>query len=205
MTQYGYEPKLFAKTVYDCCMQMLANDGKQTNEKVFWDGFIKVYGENSLKNTPHFDEYYKTVFPTLKVFSGYNPAARETVYRLKAADIRVILATNPVFPAAATRERIRWAGLEYTDFEFCTTYENSCRCKPLKEYYEDVLKNAGVTPEECVMVGNDVSDDMPAEKMGMKVFLLTDCLINTKNEDISRYEQGSFDQLNKYFDKICRL
>lgn len=204
MAQYGYEPKLFVKTVYGCCMKMLANDGSRTNEKAFWDGFTTVYGESSLKDVPYFDEYYKTVFPTLKKLCGFNPAARETVYRLKKAGIRVILATNPVFPAAATEERIRWTGLDKTDFALCTTYENSCYCKPSKEYYADVLNKAGVTPEKCLMAGNDVSDDMPAAETGMKVFLLTDCLINTKNIDISRYEHGSFTELNKYLDKMCR-
>lgn len=48
------------------------------------------------------------------------------------------------------------------------------------------------------MVGNDVSDDMPAGKIGMKTFLLTDCLINTKNEDISAYNKGSFNDLEVY-------
>lgn len=32
--------------------------------------------------------------------------------------------------------------------------------------------------EETVMIGNDVGEDMVAAQLGMKVFLLTDCLIN---------------------------
>ena len=47
------------------------------------------------------------------------------------------------------------------------------------------------------MVGNDVEDDMIAEAIGMKVFLLTDCLINKDNKDISKYPQGSFDDIFK--------
>ena len=45
------------------------------------------------------------------------------------------------------------------------------------------------------MVGNDVAEDLVAAGLGMKVFLLTDCIINKKNEDISRYPQGGFDEL----------
>ena len=45
------------------------------------------------------------------------------------------------------------------------------------------------------MVGNDVSEDMVAETVGMKVFLLTDCLINKEVKDISQYRRGSFDQI----------
>ena len=45
------------------------------------------------------------------------------------------------------------------------------------------------------MVGNDVQEDMVAETLGMKVFLLTDSLINRTGEDISRYPHGSFPEL----------
>jgi hypothetical protein len=37
------------------------------------------------------------------------------------------------------------------------------------------------------MIGNDVREDMIAQQLGMKVFLLTDCLINNNNIDISIY------------------
>ena len=45
------------------------------------------------------------------------------------------------------------------------------------------------------MVGNDVTEDMIAETLGMKVFLMTDCLINKHGKDISSYPQGSFPEL----------
>lgn len=52
------------------------------------------------------------------------------------------------------------------------------------------------------MVGNDVRDDMIAETLGMKVFLLTDCLINIKNVDISKYPQGSFESLKEFIEQL---
>ena len=45
------------------------------------------------------------------------------------------------------------------------------------------------------MVGNDAVEDVAAGQLGMKVFLLTDCLINKDGKDISAYPQGSFDEL----------
>ena len=56
----------------------------------------------------------------------------------------------------------------------------------------------GVQPEECLMVGNDVTEDMVTETLGMKAFLLTDCLINKEGRDISRYPQGNLDALMDY-------
>ena len=109
-----------------------------------------------------------------------------------------MLATNPLFPAIATESRIRWAGLNKDDFELYTTYENSCFCKPNLDYYREILSRLGLQPEECLMVGNDVGDDMVARELGMQVFLLTDCLINKTNADLSQYPHGGFDELMAY-------
>ena len=108
---------------------------------------------------------------------------------------RVALATNPIFPSIATCARIRWAGLTPEDFAFVTTYENSAYCKPNPDYYRDAAQRLGLSPEECLMVGNDAQEDMIAETTGMKVFLLTDCLINRDGADISIWPNGGFDEL----------
>ena len=48
------------------------------------------------------------------------------------------------------------------------------------------------------MVGNDVGEDMIAEQLGMKVFLLTDCMINKTDTDITNYPHGNFDDLKNF-------
>ena len=53
-------------------------------------------------------------------------------------------------------------------------------------------------PEDCIMVGNDVDEDMIAGNLGMKTFLLTDCLINKHEKDINIYHHGSFPELIDY-------
>ena len=67
---------------------------------------------------------------------------------------------------------------------------------------KELLERLGLAPEECVMVGNDVDDDMVAGELGMKVFLLTDCMINKKNVDISVYPHGSFAELIRYIESL---
>lgn len=76
-----------------------------------------------------------------------------------------------------------------------TTYENSCYCKPNLQYYRSILQQLDIPADECLMVGNDVGEDMVAQELGMDVFLLTDCLINRRNEEISHYPQGGFSEL----------
>jgi len=94
-----------------------------------------------------------------------------------------------------------WKNYE-DDFEIYTTYENIHRAKPNPDYYRVLTERLNVRPEECLMVGNDVGDDMIAETLGMKVFLLTDCLINKTDADISVYPNGSFPELMQYIDSL---
>ena len=132
---------------------------------------------------------------------GFNPKAKETVDKLRDGGYRIALATNPIFPAAATESRIRWAGLEPADFELYTTYENTGFCKPNLAYYRELLERLDCCAEDCLMVGNDVEEDMIAATLGMPVFLLTDCLINKNNRDISGYAHGGFDELLRFIPK----
>jgi len=60
------------------------------------------------------------------------------------------------------------------------------------------MDKLGLHPEECLVVGNDVTEDMIASSLGMHVFLLTDCIINRDGKDISRYPHGSFPELLAY-------
>lgn len=138
-----------------------------------------------------FDEFYWKEFQAAKGLCGVNPSAAIAVHTVKEMGLRVALATNPIFPAVATQSRIRWAGLESEDFELYTTYENIGYCKPNPDYYREIAKRLGVSPEGCLMVGNDVTEDMVASETGMQVFLLTDCLINKERKDISVYPRGS--------------
>ena len=59
-----------------------------------------------------------------------------------------------------------------------------------------------ITAEECLMVGNDVTEDMVAKTLGMKVFLLTDCLINKNGKNIDDYPNGSFEQLTDFIKNL---
>ena len=198
LAPYGYESETLIKKSWAGTGAMIKNRGPETNETAFWNFFKKVYGEEVIKDEPVFDSFYRNEFDNVKTVCEFNPLAEKTVKTLKSMGLRLILATNPIFPAVATESRVRWAGLGINDFEMYTTYENCCNCKPNPEYYGDILKKCSLNPQECLMVGNDVSDDTPAESLGIKVFLLTDCLINKEGKDISMYPQGDFNDLIKY-------
>lgn len=201
---YGYEPDKLISSVWAGTGAMIKNDGKISNEDKFWEVFSSTYGADCKKDIALFDAFYRNEFSGVKDVCGFNPLAAEAVHAIKSKGFRIALATNPLFPQIATASRIRWSGLEPEDFEFFTTYEESRYCKPNINYYLDVVEKLGVSPKECLMVGNDVSEDMIVTTIGMKVFLLTDCLINKEQKELSEYPKGSFTELMEYVDILLR-
>ena len=198
LAPHGFEPDKLVRSIWAGTAAMVNNDGSRTNEEAFWKCFEEIFGPDARKSEPVLDAYYRTDFQRVQQVCGFAPQAKALVDELKAAGARVILATNPLFPAIATHSRIRWAGLQPEDFELVTTYENSCHCKPDPEYYRDILMQLDLNAADCIMVGNDVGEDMIAQQLGMQVFLLTPCLINKVGTDISRYPNGGFPELLEF-------
>ncbi len=191
----GYAPQKLVDSIWAGTAAMVKNEGKKTNEEAFWEVFVQIYGAGRLADKPVFDEYYAVDFDGVRNFCGYSPKAAQTVAWLKSQGFRTALATNPIFPRIATEKRIRWAGLSPDDFELYTTYEDSTFCKPNPAYYLEVAGKLGVSPEECLMVGNDAVEDLAAAETGMSVFLLTDCLINKMEKDLAGVPHGGFEDL----------
>ena len=194
----GYDPEAFCGAIWKGTKEMIKNTGEKSNEEIFWETFTSLFGEKSREDEPHFDAFYHEDFDKVSVSCGKNEKATEVIALCRKKGLRTALATNPIFPAIATGSRMQWAGLKASDFALVTTYENSCHSKPNLEYYRDILQQIGETPENCIMVGNDVTEDMIAAELGMQVFLLTDCIINKENKDISCYPHGSFDTLRDF-------
>ena len=199
----GYDKDGLMKAIWGGVEAMVRNDGSRLNGDVFWSAFRGVFGHMADRDRPVIDEFYRQDFPGVRAACGHTPMARATLDKCRELGLRVALATNPVFPAVATHQRIAWAGLSPEDFELVTTYENSS-CKPNLLYYEEVMGNLGVCPEECLMVGNDVAEDMIARKLGLRVFLLTPCLLNKYGEDIGQFPHGDFPELLAWLEKMAR-
>ena len=191
----GFDPDLLVKGIWKGTGAMVKNDGKQLNEAVFWEVFNATLGKDCKVYEELFLDYYRNEFQSVASDCGFAPEAAQVISMLKEKGLQVGLATNPLFPAIATQSRAKWAGLDPSDFAIITTYENSRYCKPNPDYYRDILATLDVKPENCLMVGNDVQEDMVARELGMAVFLLTHSLINRTGEDISAIPQGGFPEL----------
>ncbi len=198
MSPLGYSPDALVQGIWAGTEAMIKNDGSCTNETRFWQVFSSVCGPEVLNHVDVLDDYYAKEFQQVQEDCGFSPNAAKAVELVKNLGLIPVLATNPIFPSVATLSRVRWAGLDIADFAYYTVYENSSYCKPNPRYYQEILDRLNFDSREVLMVGNDVSEDMIAETLGMKTFLLTDCLINKKEEDISRWRGGGFEELFSY-------
>lgn len=201
MAKHGYDAAKLPDAVWTGTRAMVANDGTKTNEQAFWECFCKLVNVSE-DDKELFNDFYKNEFDNVKEDCGYNEKVPELIKVVGELGFNQVLATNPLFPEIATRKRVSWAGLSVDDFITFTTYENSHYCKPNVKYYEELLNNLNMKAEETLMIGNDVDEDMVAAQIGMKVFLVTDCVLNKHNKDISEYPHGNFDDALTYIKSL---
>jgi FMN phosphatase YigB (HAD superfamily) len=122
------------------------------------------------------------------------PLARNILARCFKRDLKVVIATNPVFPRPVVDARLRWGGIADFPFELVTTLENCRFCKPQPGFFEDLLRTLGLTPEACLMVGNDTGHDLASRQIGIPTFLVDTWLVDRcGGEFITDFRGGHLD------------
>ncbi len=160
------------------CTQAMMDHGDTavSNREAFWQAFQQRTGLDPEEMEAFFESFYRDHFPQLADVSAQQPCARELVQYCFDHGLKVVIATNPMFPRIAIEERLRWAGLPITDFPFdlVTTYENMHATKPHPAYYQEILDIIQVPAPAALMVGDDWENDIqPAAAVGLNTFWLT--------------------------------
>lgn len=178
--------------------RMYQNDGSKSNSTVFWESL----GRDDLKSK--MVDFYANEFIITK--ESCSPIGRvpELLRKLRDKGYRLFLTTNPIFPREAILERIRWAGLYPSIFEYITDYENSSFTKPNPLYFKEVIDYFKLNPLETIMIGNDCVEDLAARKLGIKCFIRTDSLINSDIDFEADYK-GSFNDLYDFLNQLPKL
>ncbi len=189
------DPQKLVKGIWEGAAAMGQNDGSCLNREVFWEALNRCCGRDLRMYEKDFDDFYRNEFAAAKKATWENPYAAKTIRLLKEHGRRLIVATNPIFPMAATYARICWAGLRPQDFDYITVYDNCSFSKPQLHYYRDICSFCDIKPEESMMIGNDVDEDMCASRLGMQTYLITDCLINRGGKSVDSFAHGSFRDL----------
>jgi len=175
------EPKQFTKQLLLSTNEMVKNlDQHKTNEQVFWEHFNENLTIPTQALMLIVEEFYTQDFAQIQRVTKRDSNVRKILQSVIAKGKNMVVATNPIFPMVAVKQRLEWAGVADMPFAHITSYEKCHFCKPNIEYYQEILAQLGCRPEECLMIGNDVEEDLAAGLIGIKTYLVTDNIINVK-------------------------
>lgn len=205
MATYGFEPEALIQAVWAGTKQMMQNDGAALNSERFWAKFTELLPCDVAATRAVCDVFYAVEFNRIKDATRPSALSAQVVKTLARKGYTLVLATNPLFPMVAVETRLRWLDLTASDFALITSYENSRFCKPNPMYYRTIMQAIKKQPEDCLMVGNNVSEDMCFAQLGGATYLVTDCIENPKGLDTKGYQQGSFAQFAQFVDALPQL
>ena len=122
----GASPEQVGEVLKGSLASVVANDGSRINRQVFADFYDTYYQSTGIYiDLAQMERFYAADFDAkVQASCGRDPEAAEAVSYIKSMGTQMIVATNPFFPRVATCARIRWAGLDPSDFLEITTYEN---------------------------------------------------------------------------------
>jgi len=169
-------PDEFVGHLIYATQRVIANtDPTRTNKDVFWADFLPAVGLPADELMPILQDFYTHDFPRLKRFTRCLPEAHQVVQEAFDRGYDVVIATNPLYPRQAILHRLEWAGVADFRYALITSYENMHFAKPQLAYYREIAERIGRAPEECLMVGDDLENDIrPAAEAGMHTFWVTD-------------------------------
>ncbi len=167
-------PQEFTQRLIHSTQMTVNNNGEMNNAEFFIKDLANGANVNEKDLWKRFANFYENDFEQFKPLMKPLEGARDVILYIKKLGLKLVIASNPMFPTNVQLARLRWAGLDDIRFDLITDAENMTYMKPRLEYYYQICEKIDVHPEKCLMVGNDPFNDIIAAKAGMKTFLTTD-------------------------------
>ncbi len=151
--------------------------------------------------------FYRTEYPQLKRLTEPMPGAVPFVRDAKRRGWQMAIATNPVYPMTAIRQRLAWAELAAEDlaFAYISASENSHFAKPHPAYFAEILAHLGWPERPVVMVGNDYEQDIrAASALGLAtywIFPKDKGMAGGEAVQSPRHNRGDFAKLLEWLDE----
>ncbi len=198
------KPEVLIRELLRATDAMIANQNPLwTLEEVFDAAFYPAVGVSKEVLKPAIDSFYRDIFPTLKYLTQPKPEALAFVEDALKQGWKMVVATNPIFPLTAIKQRLEWAGLppKEVPFDLITSYEIFHFAKPNPAYYAEILARIGWKDEPVVMIGNSMTEDIqPADQIGIPTFWLSDKAPNEGNTTPSAW--GGFSEVYSFLNQI---
>ena len=165
---------LFVERLLSSTRAVLMNNGAMLNVDCFMNHFCQGYEAQKDRFWGRFMAFYETEYDQFRSLASAPAGVRQMILQLRESSLKLVIASNPLWPSIAQNKRLTWAGLGDLDFDLVTHIENMTYCKPNVDYYREICGKIGERPEACLMVGNDPVNDMVVGTIGMKTYLVTD-------------------------------
>jgi FMN phosphatase YigB (HAD superfamily) len=143
----------------------------KTNQERVVEIFQTNFGISQEEAEKHLLKSIQTVFPQLESHFGKILGAADFVDWAKD-HFTLTLATNPMWTTEFVHMRMRWGGINPDYFRSITTADRMHACKPLPEYYRELLDQEKFEVRDCLLVGNERRMDLPAIQTGLAVYLI---------------------------------
>lgn len=150
------------------------HDSTQTNAARMMAYFQRESGLSADETRTAWEQFYAEIYPSLlETCIAPVPRAADLIHNLRAAGFTLAIATNPIYPEAAILARMAQAGLptEAGTYALITGAEVMHHAKSDPAYYAEVIARIGVEPDEALMVGDSLPNDIrPAQALGLHTF-----------------------------------
>lgn len=148
-----------------------------SNHDIFWQIFEEKTGMDTAEVRAVYDRFCEEEFHKLAPLTQRRPIAATLVQACLDIPLKVVVATNPLFPMSLIKQRLEWAGVPVSEYgyDLVTAYENMHSAKPNVAYYREILGRIDTEPEGAMMVGDSWENDIvPASSLGMRTYWLND-------------------------------
>jgi FMN phosphatase YigB (HAD superfamily) len=176
MASYA-EPRRLVKTLMGASDQMIANlHPDRTLEEVFDAGFYPPLGIEKDPVRGILDTFYAEEFPKLRSITQVRPEAVDLVKTALSRGCQLAIATNPLFPLTAVKQRLSWAGLspEEIPFSLIPSFHTFHFAKPNPAYFAELMTKLAWPEGPVIMVGDDFNlDIIPAHQAGLATYWVT--------------------------------
>ena len=202
IVERGADYDLFEKAFNAGVDAMVANEGPNTNDNVFWEAFWAILPYEGIDWRAQTLEYYEKEFVKIGEDVEPDPAAAHIVKTLAEKGYPLVLATMPMFPLTAVICRVKWAGVDPDVFARITSYETSTAVKPRTRYYKELLEACGLEGRDVLMIGNNTVEDLSFAKLGAEVYIATDHLLNPAKLDMATVPHGSLAEIADWAESL---
>lgn len=196
------DPFEFYGYVWLAASSIAEDDSRETNENKFINTISKMLNADANTCRQLLEKFYNKDIPNISKTITSEPLMVECIHILKEKGYKLVVATNPVLPRKIIHHKMKLAGLDWKDFSYISTMENSHFCKPNVKYFGEILNNIKKEPQKCIMVGNNVQEDLIASQLNIENYLIIDNLINTSNIEIMCKNIGTYKDFYEFARKI---